>query len=121
MNEEAEEGQVSEIFRGLFTQGCVPRRINVGRLTNREPIARRVCGLLAQSSIAGCQLKHPLSWHVTGACLFATLFQGRLRGADTLVNFFPIRLMYLMGLIVSSSKVYSRDSNFININVQSIL
>lgn len=84
-----------EGFPGVvYAKDVYPRRINVGRLTNRERIASRVCGLLAQSSIAGCQLKHPLSWHVTGACLLA--FQGRAPGPETLAILLVMELIYPM-------------------------
>lgn len=87
---EPPEKRPRKILRGLFTQGRVPPRINVGRPTNRKRIARRFCGLLAQSSIAGCQLKHPLSRHTTGACPFTRVFQGRLGVAETLANSSPL-------------------------------
>lgn len=86
-----------EGFPGVvYAKDVYPRRINVGRLTNRERIASRVCGLLAQSSIAGCQLKHPLSWHVTGACLLAAAFQGRAPGPEILAILLVMELIYPM-------------------------
>lgn len=65
------------ISRGLFTQGrVIPPRINVARPTNRERIARRVCGLLAHSSIAGCQPKHPPSYHLKRRMPLRARFSG---------------------------------------------
>jgi len=48
--------------------------INVGKPTNRNRAAGKVCGLLAQCAMssAGCRVpsKHPLSHgRITGACL----------------------------------------------------